>query len=147
MNGGIAPVGGPAGPLGPPASAPSGSGFAAALAAARAGQARPPELRLSAHAAERLRQAGLGAAGPGWERVRAAVEAAAAKGARQTLVIWPPCSLVVAVPQRVVITALGADRLGAGAQVVTGIDSAVFVPGAQGLDIRPGRGDPGSRND
>ncbi len=133
MTAGIGPVG-PVAPLPDPsrAPAPAAPGFGATLADARAAPAPPsgPELRLSAHAAQRLRQAGIHTEGPGWTAVRQAVRDVAARGARQALVIWPPCSLVVAVPQRVVVTALTAERLRPGAQVVTGIDSAVFVPGA-----------------
>ncbi len=129
MSPGMEPVG-PASRLPEAARAPgtAAPGFGAALAAAQLAQTGG-ELRLSAHAAQRLRQAGIGTEGPGWAAVRQAVQQVAEKGSRQTLVIWPPCSLVVAVPQRVVVTALTAERLRPGAQVVTGIDSAVFVPG------------------
>ena len=130
MTGGVGPVGGPRDI--PAAERPpaGGAGFAGVMRQAMDGGAPPADLRLSAHAAQRLRQAAVRTEGPGWEAVRRAVGQAAAKGARQTLVLWEPCALVVAVPQGVVVTALTAERMGTGSPVVTGIDSAVFVRGA-----------------
>jgi flagellar operon protein len=80
-------------------------------------------LRLSAHAEERLRAAGADAG-----RMAAAAEAvgrAAAKGGRSTLVLVDGMALLVDVPTRTVVTAVGADRMRE--RVFTQIDSAVIA--------------------
>lgn len=82
-------------------------------------------LRLSGHAVQRLAQAGLEAGAQEWADVGRAVGRAAAKGSRQALVLWDRCALVVAVPERTVVTAVPPDRMRD--HVFTGIDSAVFV--------------------
>jgi flagellar operon protein len=82
-------------------------------------------VRFSAHAQERLasRQVQLDVAEVG--KIGRAVDRAADKGARQTLVVSDRYALVVNVPNRVVITALPRD--GMKENVVTNIDSTVFV--------------------
>jgi flagellar operon protein len=118
----------PVGPAGsPPAAAPApterGQGFAAALQ-----QALQP-LRLSAHAAQRLRQAGISLDEATLSRANAAVAAAAAKGSQTALVLVHSLAFVVSVPTRTVVTVIDGARMGQG--VFTGIDSAVI---ARGLD-------------
>lgn len=63
---------------------------------------------------------------PDWPRM--AVGRAPARGSRQTLVRCDGAALVVAVPDRTVVTALSAQRMQD--RVFTGIDSAVVVPRA-----------------
>ncbi len=130
--GGLQGVGAPPLPVGPAGAAvqrPLGAdAFAAELAQAvqRAGGAPPTaDLRLSGHAAERLAQAGVHPGAQDWADVGRAVGRAAAKGSRQALVLWDRCALVVAVPERTVVTAVARERMAD--HVFTGIDSAVFV--------------------
>lgn len=110
----------------PPATAQA-EAFAAALAAAvgQHGGGTATGLRLSGHARERLAEAGVSPEGAQWEAAGLAVGRAAAKGSRQALVVLPTCALVVAVPERTVVTALSPGRMRD--HVFTGIDSAVFV--------------------
>lgn len=113
----------------PPAGAAEAFGAALQEAVQRSRvQAPAAGLRLSAHAAERLSQAGLQPAAADWDELGRAVGRVAARGGRQALVLWGSCALVVAVPDRTVVTAVSAARMGE--HVFTGIDSAVVVPRA-----------------
>ena len=94
-------------------------------------------VRLSAHAAQRLLHRGIRLTNEDLSTIGAAVDLAARKGARETLVIRGPLALVVGVPSRTIITALETD--GDGTNVFTQIDSVVMLPGtatspATGLD-------------
>ena len=83
------------------------------------------ELRWSAHARDRLVQRGLQVTPEVAQRLEEAVGRAAAKGARESLVVVDDLAFVVAVANRVVITAV--DREGLKDQVFTNIDSAVLA--------------------
>jgi flagellar operon protein len=117
-------------PLGPAAdqagshvrALPRAASFGAALQ-----QALSEPLRLSAHAAERLRQAGLSLSPEDVRRAEAAVAAAGSKGGQTALVLLGSLALVVSVPNRTVVTAIDGARMGQG--VFTGIDSAVIARG------------------
>ncbi|MBX6722709.1 MAG: hypothetical protein IRY92_05685, partial [Dactylosporangium sp.] len=100
------------------------------------------ELVLSAHAGERLRQAGLSWGEPEASALGAAVAKAAAKGSRQCLAVSGQAAYVVHVPTRTVITVVTGDRMREG--IFTGIDSTVFT-GTGGLDRNAGT--PAPRND
>ncbi|NLH51156.1 MAG: hypothetical protein GX444_21485 [Myxococcales bacterium] len=82
-------------------------------------------VQFSAHAKERMasRQMTLGTAEVG--KITDAVDRAADKGSRNTLVIGDDYALIVNVPNRTVITAM--NRSGMNENVVTNIDSTVFV--------------------
>jgi flagellar operon protein len=116
----------PVGPVGSgsaaaPARTERGAGFADAFQ-----QALSP-LRLSAHAAERLRQSGISLGPEAMASANAAVAAAAAKGSQSALVLLGKLALVVSVPNRTVVTVVDGARMGQG--VFTGIDSAVIAEG------------------
>lgn len=83
------------------------------------------KLRVSAHAKTRLdsRKIELGQAE--WDRVVGGVDKAAAKGARDSLVMMDDIAMVVSVKNRTVITAL--DKAQLKDNVFTNIDSAVIV--------------------
>ena len=85
--------------------------------------ARPPELRFSAHALERIRGRNINLSPSDLERLNRAVEWAAAKGARDSLVIFNDLAFVVSVENRTVVTALDRVR----ERVFTQIDSAVVL--------------------
>ena len=82
-------------------------------------------LKVSNHAQTRLQSRGLSMDGPQWQRVMDGVEKAAAKGAKESLVMVDDVALVVSVKNRTVITAVGQDQLKD--NVFTNIDSAVIV--------------------
>lgn len=83
------------------------------------------EVRLSAHAGERLRKAGVQVDARFEERLRDAVDKAAAKGSRSSLVLMDEMALVVSVQNRTVITAVESARMKH--NVFTNIDSAVIT--------------------
>ena len=82
-------------------------------------------LRFSAHAASRLASRRITLSDGQVERIRGAVNEAAARGAKDSLVVAGELALVVNVPSRTVITAM--ERGDTGAKVFTNIDSAVIL--------------------
>jgi flagellar operon protein len=101
---------------------PRGGEFARALDEARQ---QPQELRFSAHALERMTQRGIELTPAQLEKIQGAVDTAASKGSRSSLVLLNEKAFVISVPNRTVITALEGDALRD--QVVTQIDSAVIL--------------------
>lgn len=94
-------------------------------------------LQFSRHAQERLREAGRQLT---TEQVRAleeAVDRAAAKGAKESLVLMDDLALVVSVKNRTVITAVAGERMKE--QVFTGIDSAILAGRTAPQPVMPGR--------
>lgn len=100
----------------PKAPAPKSGEFAEAL---------DGRLKVSNHAATRLESRGIEIDQAGWDRVMSGVEKAAAKGAKESLVLMDDFALVVSVRNRTVITAV--DRGHLKENVFTNIDSAVIV--------------------
>lgn len=98
-----------------PAATPSG-GFDAILA---------DRLKVSGHAQTRLASRNIEMGKEEWERVLGGVEKAAAKGAKESLVMVDDIALVVSVRNRTVITAIEKENLRN--NVFTNIDSAVVV--------------------
>lgn len=84
-----------------------------------------PGVKFSAHAGERLRRAGVHVDAEFEARLQAAVDKAAAKGARSSLVLLDDMALVVSVQNRTVITAVESSRMKD--NVFTNIDSAVIT--------------------
>ena len=82
-------------------------------------------VRLSRHAQERLESRGLRLEPADLARLGEAVDRAAARGARDSLVIDGPRTYVVNVPSRTVVTAMYAEQLKG--NVFTNIDSAVVL--------------------
>ncbi len=108
----------------PGQAAPGAPSFADLLKKAQS-PADTGALRFSAHAQTRIqsRQIQMGAAE--MQRVEAAVQKAAGKGARESLVLLDQTALVVSVPNRTVITVVDKDSLKQ--NVFTNIDSAVIA--------------------
>ena len=79
----------------------------------------------SKHASERLFSRGITLGPEKLNRLADAIDKAAAKGSRETLVLTDEAALVVSVKNRTVITAFERDNLKAG--IVTSIDSAVII--------------------
>jgi flagellar operon protein len=108
----------------PQTQAANGPSFADLLRQAQStGQAGG--LKFSAHAQTRIqsRQIQLGPAE--MERVQNAVQKAAGKGSKESLVLLDQTALVVSVPNRTVITVVDKDNLKQ--NVFTNIDSAVIA--------------------
>ncbi|MBL8047940.1 MAG: hypothetical protein JNJ45_04595 [Chthonomonas sp.] len=82
-------------------------------------------LKVSGHAQTRLASRNIELGQGEWERVMKGVDQAAAKGARESLVMVDDVALVVSVKNRTVITAV--DKAGLKDNVFTNIDSAVIV--------------------
>jgi flagellar operon protein len=110
----VEPVAAPAGP-----ARPGGPSFADVLRT-QVGRG----IALSAHARERIERREIPFDAPMAARLEAAVERAAAKGGRESLVLVDDTAFVVSVSNRTVITAV--DRARMRDQVFTNIDSAVI---------------------
>lgn len=82
-------------------------------------------LRFSAHAQERLAERGITLGAGDVQRIASSTDAAAAKGARQSVVLLDRLALVVGVPSRTVVTVLEPDP--ASHAVFTNIDSVVVA--------------------
>ena len=86
---------------------------------------KPGDVRLSAHAKERLDARQIVLTDSDRARLGNAVTRAGEKGANQSLVLLDDLALVVSVRNRVVITAMDESRTSGG--VFTNIDSAVIA--------------------
>ncbi len=104
------------------ASRPVGASFASVFDQALQDCA---PVRFSAHARARLLERGIRLAAADEAQIGKAMDAAAAKGARETLLISDAYALVVSVPNRTVITAIPREELDSA--VFTNIDSAVVM--------------------
>ena len=82
-------------------------------------------LKLSGHAQTRLASRRITLTEGDMARIGDAVTRAAAKGARESLVLTDKAALVVSVPNRTIITAVGRDDLKE--NIFTNIDSAVII--------------------
>jgi flagellar operon protein len=88
-------------------------------------QAPREKVALSAHAAERLKTRNLELTGEDMANLEKAVDRAAAKGSRDSLIMMKNLALVVNIKNRVVITAMDGSSLKD--NIVTNIDSALIV--------------------
>lgn len=100
---------------------PPGAGFGAALARAQQAQT----VAFSAHASDRLARRGIRLNDSDRERIAGAVRSAEEKGGRTSLVLLDDVALIVNVPSRTVVTAMGAGT--DSERVFTNIDSAVIA--------------------
>jgi len=82
-------------------------------------------LSFSAHAAKRLQQRSVDLSAEDMTRLSDAVDRAAGKGARESLVLMNGLAFVVSVTNRTVITAMDTDSMKE--NVITKIDSAVIA--------------------
>lgn len=83
------------------------------------------QVKFSQHAAQRLKMRNLRFTPDDMKKLNQAVEKAASKGARESLVLMNDVALVVSVKNKTVITAM--DGGSARENVFTNIDSAVIV--------------------
>lgn len=82
-------------------------------------------LKLSGHAQTRLQSRNIELDQNAWDRVMSGVEKAAAKGAKESLVMVDDVALVVSIKNKTVITAV--DKSTLKDNVFTNIDSAIVV--------------------
>lgn len=82
-------------------------------------------LKFSRHAQERIAQRGIALDAARLRRIQEGVERAAAKGARDSLILLDNLAFVVSIKNRTVITAVDEENLKG--SVFTNIDSAVIV--------------------
>lgn len=82
-------------------------------------------LKFSAHARERLQMRNIQLSAGDLSRLSSAVDKAASKGARESLLVMDHVAMIVSVTNRTVITALTGESMKD--NVFTNIDSAVIV--------------------
>jgi flagellar operon protein len=82
-------------------------------------------LKFSHHAEQRLEQRGIVLTTDQLNRINSAVEQAAAKGAKDSLVLFRDIAMIVNIPNRTVVTAMDGSSMNN--HVFTQIDSAVVV--------------------
>lgn len=82
-------------------------------------------LKISAHAERRLRERNIVLDSNDMAKIEGAVQKAAAKGSRESLVIYGDIALVASVKNRTLITAVDGEALRE--HVFTNIDSAVII--------------------
>ena len=83
------------------------------------------DVTVSRHARERLDRRDIQVGAQQARRLAAAIDRAAAKGSRTSLVLLNELALLVRIPERVVVTAMSPEAMRDG--VVTQIDSAVVI--------------------
>jgi len=88
-------------------------------------QAAKVGIKFSGHAQTRLASRQITLTGDEMTRLGAAITQAAAKGARESLVVMDKAALVVSVPNRTVITAV--DKASLKENIFTNIDSAMIL--------------------
>lgn len=110
-------IGVPAQPRKQPAGADEGALFRTLLKAG--------ELKFSRHAEMRMQQRGISLRPEQLSKIVSAVEAAEAKGAKDSLILYRDIAMIVNVPTKTVVTAL--DGGSAEGNVFTQIDSAVVI--------------------
>ena len=112
------------GPVAPaPAPAPAGGPAFGDVLADTIG--RTQQVRFSSHALQRLERRGIQVDPAVMARLNEGIERAAAKGARDSLVLMDGTAFVVSVANRTVITAV--DSASMRDRVFTNIDSAVIT--------------------
>ncbi|MDT3699249.1 MAG: TIGR02530 family flagellar biosynthesis protein [Thermincola sp.] len=89
------------------------------------GQAAKSELKFSAHAKERLAQRNIQLSTADLAKIGSAVDKAAQKGSRDSLIMMDRLALVVSVRNKTVVTAV--DSISMKDHVFTNIDSAVII--------------------
>ena len=83
-------------------------------------------IKLSNHASKRLEQRGIELGKDHLEKIAEAVDKAAAKGSKETLVLMEDTAFIVNVKNRTIVTAVNGPSLSEG--VFTQIDSAIIIP-------------------
>lgn len=82
-------------------------------------------LKFSNHAAKRLEQRGIELGSSQLDQISSAVDKAAAKGSKESLILMKDMALIVSVKNRTVVTAMDGNSMKD--NVFTQIDSAVII--------------------
>lgn len=82
-------------------------------------------LKFSNHAAKRLEQRGIELGSRELEQISSAVDKAAAKGSKESLILMKDMALIVSVQNRTVVTAMDGNSMKD--NVFTQIDSAIII--------------------
>lgn len=109
----------------PHAAIGSGRTFQQYLTESLAHTAKGTALTFSQHAVNRLRERGISLEPAQIERLESAVQKAASKGARESLILMDNVAYVVSIVNRKIITAVDDGNMKN--HVFTNIDSAIFV--------------------
>ena len=108
------------------AGAVPGGDFASRLRQTmQSGQGKPRAVAISAHAGARLDARGISVTPHMMERLAQGTDQLARKNARESLIVMGRVGFVMNVPNRTVVTAMPLQ--GAGAQLFTNIDSALWL--------------------
>ena len=83
------------------------------------------QVNFSKHARERLHSRGIELTNNKLTEISQAIDKAAMKGSRETLILDDNAAYLVSIPNRTVVTAFGKENLREG--VVTAIDSAIIL--------------------
>lgn len=92
---------------------------------AAAASAPPAPLKFSSHAIARIRDRGIAMGKEQMDKLEKAVDTAAAKGAKESLILSNDAAFIVSVKNRTVITVV--DRNNMNGNVFTNIDSTVVL--------------------
>lgn len=111
--------------VGPKGTQPSQPSFADVLSATLNGQATKANVKFSGHAQTRLASRNIVLSNDEITRLGHAITRAAAKGAKESLVLTDKAALVVSVANRTVITAV--DKSSLKDNIFTNIDSAMII--------------------
>ncbi len=87
--------------------------------------AKASQVNFSKHARERLFSRGIELSDNKMTQLSQAIDKAAGKGSKETLILDDSAAYLVSVPSRTVVTAFGRESLREG--VVTSIDSAIIL--------------------
>jgi flagellar operon protein len=120
----VGQAGGPGG-IGAPSPTPAGAHLAAASGFGDALATASDRLTLSRHAQHRVDRRELTLGHEQMQRIQGAVNSAAQKGARNSVVMVDDLAVVVDIKQRMVVTAM--EREGSRDRVFTNIDSVVIA--------------------
>jgi len=83
-------------------------------------------LKFSHHAEVRMQKRGITLQAESLSKISNAVDEAAAKGAKDSLVVFRDIAMIINVPSRTVVTAMDGKQMQS--SVFTQIDSAVIIP-------------------
>jgi flagellar operon protein len=124
---GVPTTGGVGSPAATPANGTSAKGpsFDQLLQGQLESQAAKANIKFSGHAQTRMLSRQINLTGDDISKIGDAITRAAAKGARESLILTDKAALVVSVPNRTVITAV--DKFNMKENVFTNIDSAMII--------------------
>lgn len=106
-------------------SPPAGSTTTAVPQVVKGSPAQVSALKFSSHAIDRLKSRGISFDAETLKRIEGAVDKAAQKGSKESLVLTDDSALIVSVKNKTVITAM--DRVAMKENVFTNIDSTVII--------------------